>query len=339
MVAKNIVLVGKQMTTIGGLQAVNNSLQRLFRSRGDTCEIFSFREARSGKLLERARCLLSDVNAFARLLSEPGRAFIFNVSGIEILFFSFICLISRREFYYWLHGDPRVFRQHGSSRLLARLFFKRARAVVVLHHVFKEELRADEATVVVIPNIVPQLSSGTEHQQCVMSRVVWVGRVSPEKNPSLALEAMLKLASRFSHIEFLFISPGQGARELHPGALPSNFHYVDGADFVPSRYFNNTTLHLFTSTLEAMPGVLFESSSCHARFVATRCSPWVDEMAALDHGSVVPVDTDADALVTAVSSVLADELLVFRTDRVAAFLAGYNEASVGAMWYQILSAQ
>jgi glycosyltransferase involved in cell wall biosynthesis len=338
-VVKNIVLVGKQMAAVGGLQAVNHSLQKLFSARGDICEIFSFRETMSGKLTARARCMLLDLRQFIRLLADPKRVFIFNISGIEILLFSMVCLLWRRDFYYWLHGDPQVFRQHASSRVLARFFFKRARAVVVLHRTFKEELNAGEATVVVIPNIVPQLQHRQDASQQGISRVVWVGRTSAEKNPLLALESMIKLALRFPCVAFLFISPKLSACALHEGTLPSNFEFVDGTGFVPARYFDGTSLHLFTSTLEAMPGVLFESSSCHARFVATRCSPWVDEVAALGHGIGVPVTINAEALVEVVSKVLKGELLVFRTDQVAAFLSGYNEECVGAMWDQILRAQ
>lgn len=326
------------MATIGGIQAVNQSLQRLFRARGDRCEIFSFREAQ-GARFGRIGNMFSDLRRFLRLSSEPGRQFVFNISGIEILLFSVICLVLRRDFHYWLHGDPEVFRHHASSRILAKFFFKRARAVIVLHRAFGERLGADQARIAVIPNIVPQLHLQPAAGRCKVSRVIWIGRISPEKNPVLAFSAMIALARRFPAIEFLFVSPGQTARVLEQEAPPSNFRFVDGAGFVPAKYFNNSSLHLFTSTLEAMPGVLFESASCHARFVSTRCSPWVDELAALGHGIAVPVDIDAKALVETVSSVLEDNMLVFRTDEVAAFLSGYNDQNVGAMWYQILGAR
>jgi glycosyltransferase involved in cell wall biosynthesis len=334
--AANILLVGKQMDVIGGIQAVNRSLQRGLLANGINCDIFSFRESSEKKRHGRILGLLFDLSRFWRLAQERERTFVFNVSGMEIILFSIICLMWRRPFFYWLHGSPQVFQQNSSAKFLIRYLFRRARAVVVLHASFLDYFKNSFARIVVIPNVVDQLRLDVKSEDAKLSKVIWVGRYSDEKNPELALNAMYELARRFPAVQFLFISPGSANHESIQKSVPSNFRFVDGANFAPNRFFDGASLHLLTSKLEAMPGVLFESTSCHARFVSTRCSPWVDNLVALGHGISVSTDIGASELVEKVSEILAGELLDFHTERIGAFLAGYNEKSVVAMWQEIL---
>lgn len=335
-VERTVFLVGKQMDVIGGIQAVNRSLQRGLISSGTACEIFSFRDVPKQGTQGRIPGIVSDLKRFWQASRRPGSAFVFNVTGIEILFFSIICLLLRREFFYWLHGSPQVFQQNLSAKILIRYFFKRARATVVLHSAFVSEFSKSLARVVAIPNVVDQLRSGDNSNCKEISRVVWVGRISEEKNPDFACEAMHQLALRFPSIQFAFISPGSARQTFSGKPVLENFRFVDGTGFVPDNFFDGRTLHLLTSKLEAMPGVLFESTSRQARFVSTQCSPWVDDLTALGHGISVPVGICVSDFVEKVSKVLAEELLDFHTERVRAFLARYNEESVVAMWHVVL---
>lgn len=240
-----VVLVGKEMNVVGGIQVVNRSVMNAFHQQGAECTIFSFRDKPAAGIRSRLLILLRDVWRFNVLTRERGRQFIFNVSGVEILLFSIICIVKDRKFYYWLHGDPKVFSENKSSVLLAKYFFKHARASIVLHKSFAEKFSASDGRITEIPNIVPQLlekSAGKAGGR--IHRVVWVGRTSAEKNPVLAYEAMASLAGQFPEVEFIFISPGNAAKSLQSCPLQPNFRFVDGNGFIPAQYFDNQTLHL-----------------------------------------------------------------------------------------------
>lgn len=336
----DIILVGKEMSVIGGIQVVNRSVMNAFHGRGVKCVIFSFRERRGVGVLSRLSMLLCDVWRFNTLTRKRGRQFIFNVTGIEVLLFSVLCILKGKRFYYWLHGDPKVFLKNKSSALLAKYFFKHARASIVLHTSFVEKFSGSDGRITAIPNIVPQLLEHTANRAGrEIRRVVWVGRASAEKNPVLAYAAMAELAEQFAEVEFTFVSPGNSAKTLQSRPLSSNFHFVDGNGFMPSEYFDDKTIHLLTSHLEAMPGVLFESTSCHAYFISTKCSPWVDDLAALGHGVSVPVDITVSQLVETISGLLEINSLDFCIDRVREFLARYNEGHVIRMWNDLVEEQ
>jgi glycosyltransferase involved in cell wall biosynthesis len=340
--AKNsdVALVGKEMNVIGGLQTVNRSIMNAFLQQGTNCTIFSFRDTPVAGTWLRFFTLLSDLWRFNKFTRERNRKFVFNVTGVEVLLFSVVCILKRRTFYYWLHGDPRVFFENKSSVLLARFFFKYARANIVLHKSFIGSFVRTGGRMISIPNIVPQLlDKSVDPPKDAIRRVVWVGRISPEKNPILAYEAMAELAEQFPEVEFIFISPGNTAKSLQPRSIAPNFRFVDGNGFTPSQYFDSSTVHLFTSHLEAMPGVLFESTSCHAYFVATRCSPWVEDLAALGHGLSVPVDISVPQLVAKMVILLRNNSLGFCTKQVGEFLSGYNEGRVIRMWNDLMEEQ
>jgi glycosyltransferase involved in cell wall biosynthesis len=334
-----ITLVGKQMRAVGGIQAVNLSLQQALAKDGRACEIFSFRDRNGLGLLGPLRVLFSDMKRFYLLAREPGRSFILNVTGLEVLLFSLVCLAMRRKFYYWLHGNPRAFERNFSWRILKRVFLRFADAVIVLHAVFISQLRSTGARAVCIPNVVPQLGQDVAKVSIKFSKVIWVGRVSPEKNPDLAYQTMIELASLFPAIDFVFISPGQAEPYFRAAVRPSNFRFVDGSDFVPSLHFNESSLHLVTSAMEAMPGVLFESASCGARFVSTRCSPWVDDLVSLGHGVSVPASATTADVVAQVGKILQDDSLVFCTESVDKFLKRYNPQRVAGMWLAVLGGE
>jgi glycosyltransferase involved in cell wall biosynthesis len=325
-----IVLVGKQMGSIGGIQAVNRSLREAFVGQGFPCEVFSFRDQQAHGLLGRLHTLVTDLRRFLSVLREEPSVYVFNVSGAEVLLYSLLCKLYRKDFYYWLHGNPLFLQGSFSGRLMKRIFFRFARAVVVLHSRFGEML-IGSGRVVAIPNVVPQLekyySAGA-----TLRRVVWVGRNSPEKGPNTALAAMSRLAGRFPNVDFVIVSPEAQVR----GQEQENLRFVDGREFQPKAFFDATSLHLLTSTMEAMPGVLFESTSCGSFFMATRCSPWVQDIETLGHGLGVPVGIGPTELAEELARVLSKNHLKFDGSRVGEYLAAYNGARVIDRWLALL---
>lgn len=330
-----VILVGRQMNSIGGIKAVNLSLQRALIANGCPCDIFSFRDI-SNVSKGFIRQLIFDVKRFVAVVNEHKGSFVFNVTGVEIILFSIICLLRRRDFHYWLHGDPDFFEQNKSSKVLKKIFFRLAKSVVVLHQDFVSRIAARGVNVISIPNIMPQLARRTVVGEIAISRVVWVGRISAEKNPQLAFDTLTTLAKIFPSLCCVYVSPNSPPRLFEKLGVPKNFLFVEGRDFIPENWFDASSLHLLTSTLEAMPGVLFESTSCGSNFLTTQCSPWVEDLCRLGHGSSVPVDITVDDLVTTLSGLVTNNKLIFPAEEISRFLAEYSEKKVAQRWATIL---
>jgi glycosyltransferase involved in cell wall biosynthesis len=318
------------MGNIGGIQAVNRSLREAFAAHGFPSQVFSFRDQQAHGVLGRLRTLVTDLRRFLSLLREGPSVYVFNVSGAEVLLYSLLCKLYRKDFYYWLHGNPLFLQGSLSGRLTKRVFFRLARAVVVLHSRFAETLNGS-GRLVAIPNVVPQFAKDYS-AGAGLRRVVWVGRNSPEKDPHTALASMSQLARRFPHVDFVIISPEAQVR----GQEQENLRFVDGRTFEPQAFFDGSSLHLLTSTMEAMPGVLFESTSCGSFFIATRCSPWVEDIETLGHGLGVPVGIGPAELAEELARILSNNHLRFDGSRVREYLAAYDGGRVIAKWLAVL---
>jgi len=189
--------------------------------------------------------------------------------------------------------DPRFHQIPRKARLLRRVLYPRADAVVVQTESVRRwcERFIKPANVWVIPNPVqPCPHPETERQRMVVA----VGRLVPEKGFDVLLEAFASATRSFpdwtltilgegperSALQFLARSYGIEGRVSFPGVVDD-----------PSKYLARAGLFVLSSRYEGFPNALLEAMACGTPSIATDCPSGPSEIIrdGVD-GLLVPVD-------------------------------------------------
>ena len=156
---------------------------------------------------------------------------------------------------------------------------------------------------------------------------MWCGRLSEEKDPGLALEA-LRLLRRTRDARLVFVGDGElratlgdAVRRLDLGDAVSFVGYVTD----PAPYVAHADVFVLSSRREGLPTALIEALAVGTRVVSTDCESGPHEILhGGRYGALVPVG-DAAALARALDEVLEqpplrvpDDALVEYTVDVAA---------------------
>ena len=169
--------------------------------------------------------------------------------------------------------DPRFHQIPRKARLLRRVLYPRADAVVVQTESVRRwcERFIKPANVWVIPNPVqPCPHPETERQRMVVA----VGRLVPEKGFDVLLEAFASATRSFpdwtltilgegperSALQFLARSYGIEGRVSFPGVVDD-----------PSKYLARAGLFVLSSRYEGFPNALLEAMACGTPSIATDC--------------------------------------------------------------------
>jgi glycosyltransferase involved in cell wall biosynthesis len=288
-------IVSKRINSVGGIQNIVKTISAMPWERMSV-DTFSFSN-RSAGFSQRLIDLYSDFKQLLERHREPDcRAFIYTITGFEVIVFSLLTLFLKKDLLFWEHGDPRFLNRSRSYRILFKYLYPKAKRVIVLHEKFKQ---GDGIRYAVIPNPAPPLRASLVHAERGTRRVIWVGRVSEEKQPKKAYEAMLNAAKRMPDVAFFYIHTphaDQGREDL-----PANFSLIDGKSYDFRKWLNSDCIVLLTSSMEAMPGVLFEAIASGCRVITTSCSPWISDLA---------TDLELNVVSPDISAVELSELLV-----------------------------
>jgi glycosyltransferase involved in cell wall biosynthesis len=136
--------------------------------------------------------------------------------------------------------------------------------------------------------------------------IVWVGRLSPEKDPLLAVEALSRLpASAGAHLQFVgdgAVSDAILARARELGVADKITMTGHAAD--PFQFLLAADVAVCTSRFEGFGNAIVEALACGTPVVATDC-PWGPREILADgrYGTLVPVG-DADAFAAAITHAL-----------------------------------
>jgi glycosyltransferase involved in cell wall biosynthesis len=133
------------------------------------------------------------------------------------------------------------------------------------------------------------------------NRVLWVGRMTPMKNPGLLIDAFLLAEGRckFS-VHFIGDGPERGvleARVMNLGMAERIF--FEGFQANPYQWMRQSKLLVLSSWSEGFGNVLVEGMYCGLRVVSTDCGLGVHDVIAGRYGTIVPVD-DAAAMADAI---------------------------------------
>lgn len=267
-----VLFVSKQLSKIGGIQIVLKNVASLLKQEGLEVSTLSFSEFDSGR--SRVKALYLDVLKILRLHLTSVETIIYTITGYQVIIFSIISLLFKKKIIYWEHGNPSFLNGSKSYFILKRFFYKLSCAIVVTHPNFKSNNLLLPFLYIPNPYSFGNICSNGLNTHPI-KKVIWVGRLSEEKQPSLALSAMLKSADSNHEIKYYFVcSPNEALK----GKAPTNFFLIDGANYNPKNFLDKNTLLLLTSTAEAMPGVIFEALSNESTILSSECTPWIDDV-------------------------------------------------------------
>jgi len=206
------------------------------------------------------------------------------------------------------------------GRMTRRLYSRIDGCVVTSGEALQEALNAGIARdrIHLIPNGVDcKLYAPASRQDKVQLRrqlgiapdcllVLYVGRLSPEKNPDGLLQAWAPVVRAFPNARLAYIGEGPSAAALGnavKSAKMSESVILAGQSDVTHDWYRASDLYVLPSHIEGLSNSLLEAMSCGLPVVSTKVSGSVDIFAAADIGEIVAVG-DTPALATAVMHLL-----------------------------------
>ena len=254
-----------------------------------------------------------------------------------------------RPFIYQLIGDPRFWGDVRLGQLRVGWPLRRAAAVVALWPAAAEALSAmydiEPEAVHVIPNgrdathFRPPSPSERAQARAGLGlgpddRVAcWIGALSWEKQPLLAIEA----ARAAPGTRLVIAGDGPEATKVAAGAeaAPGVTSVLGSVDDVRSVYWASDLL-LMTSRTEGLPGVLVEAALCGLPAVAPDVGG-IGGQVDRSTGALVPADASASDYAAAIDTVLEDRAARGEVMR-RRCAAGYSMATTVDAWRDLLTA-
>lgn len=195
----------------------------------------------------------------------------------------------------WEHARPSDSPVH-TPRLYgvtASLFYRAATRVVAVSHAVRDDLlsltRGLASRTVVVNNPIPAPEGDARAPSAAF---VCVGRLDPQKNPMLALEAFALVAAQRADADLAFIGDGALRAALERRAaelgLSSRVRFLG---FVPDplRYMRTARVLVLPSDSEGLGNVLVEALHCGLGIVSTDCGGPRDVVEDQRYGRLVPV--------------------------------------------------
>lgn len=308
----------------GGAERVSLSLACALQDMGFEIDILlmSF----EGEFLEEALLRFNVVDLSCdRTWKLPGRLLAYlRRSSADALISSFwklnLCACAARAFrpsvrlLVWEHGMIR--RSPSVQRLLfavtASVAYRFAKHVVCVSNGVRGDIAGrtiglKSRLVVIFNPIQPPTEAIDMHSPDTLSgsAVVWVGRMTPAKNPGLLLDALL-LLDKNSGVTVTFVGDGPERAVLQQRVadlgIESRVRF-EGFQLNPFQFIAASQLLVLSSDSEGFGNVLVEAMYCGLRVVSTDCGPGVHDIIQGCHGTVVPVG-DAAAMAVAIRSEL-----------------------------------
>jgi GalNAc-alpha-(1->4)-GalNAc-alpha-(1->3)-diNAcBac-PP-undecaprenol alpha-1,4-N-acetyl-D-galactosaminyltransferase len=204
--------------------------------------------------------------------------------------------------------DPRYYDPGRVWRVLRRLVYPRAAAVVVQTHAVASWARriAPRVDVRVIPNPVAVERRGPTPGPRAR-RIVSVGRLVHQKGFDILIDAFALIASRYHGWELMIVGEGPLSDELRRRAMAAGIAdrltlagvRTDVHDIVAE-----SEIFVLASRFEGFPNMLLEAMALGCAVVATACPSGPEDIVDSEvNGILVPVE-DPNALASALSRLI-----------------------------------
>ena len=219
-------------------------------------------------------------------------------------------------FIYRSIGDPGRWVRGGLHRLRTGILFHRPKRVVALWPAAADSIsrlyRVRRARIDVIPNArdATRFTPATVEERASARRafgvseeaqvVAFIGAMSEEKRPHLAVQAVVALAG--VHLLIAGDGPERASAEHEAKGAPGRIHFLGSVeDVLPVLHAADVVVS--TSRTEGMPGSLIEAALCGLPIVATDVGA-VSEVVSAGRGSLVSVDAAPATFAAAIKAAL-----------------------------------
>ncbi len=235
--------------------------------------------------------------------------------------------------------DPRFHRISRKARLLRRILYPRADAVVVQTESVRSwyEAFVDPNKVWVIPNPVQPCS---EDRQARERMVMGLGRLDRQKGFDVLVEAFSQVSSVFPDWNLTIV--GEGPERPMIEALARQLGIEDrvslpGVVDNPEAYLSRAGVFVLPSRYEGFPNALLEAMACGVPSIATDCPSGPAEIIQPGvNGLLVPSD-DAVSLSEALDALMADPTVRERLrSRAIQSINRFSAESVLRTWAEVM---
>ena len=236
--------------------------------------------------------------------------------------------------------DPARHRLPATWRLLRRLTYRSARAIVVQTSAAAEYFpRAWRERIAVIPNPVsaPPFPVETGDRE---TRIVAMGRLAPQKGFDLLLEAFARVAPE--RPEWILEIYGEGPER---GALAASIERLGlaGRALLPGRapdagaVFRRAGLFALSSRYEGFPNALAEAMACGVPAVVLNCASGPAEIVRDEIDGLLVPEGDVGGLAAALLRLTGDRERRRAMGARAAEVAGrFSVDRVASLWFSLL---
>jgi GalNAc-alpha-(1->4)-GalNAc-alpha-(1->3)-diNAcBac-PP-undecaprenol alpha-1,4-N-acetyl-D-galactosaminyltransferase len=238
------------------------------------------------------------------------------------------------------HTDPT---QHSLGRivkLLRRLLYKRASAVVVLTPGIAKWASSfiKKEAIHVIPNPIGQqfCQNGKPEPERDGHRVIAIGRLEEQKGFDMLLKAFAQCTQQHHGWTLKIIGDGSERERLQELAAALHIRdrvFWDRAVKQPEKELHRSDLFVLSSRYEGLPMVLLEAMACSLPVVSFDCPSGPGEIIHDGEDGLLVRPNDVDALAQAMSRLMSNEHERKRLgERAAHVVERFGLARVAEMW-------
>ncbi len=212
------------------------------------------------------------------------------------------------------HTDPTQSSTGSIVKLLRRLLYKRARAVVVLHPGIAQWasgfVRGEAIHVIPNPISLQFHQNGRVERAKGGHSVIAIGRLEPVKGFDMLIKAFAQSAKQ--HPDWTLKIVGDGSRRDQLQALATTLQISDrviweGSVKEPEKELHRSDLFVLSSRYEGFPMALLEAMACGLPVVSFDCPSGPREIIHDGEDGLLVPPNEIDALATAISRLMSSE--------------------------------
>jgi len=238
-------------------------------------------------------------------------------------------------------NDPRFIKGGVIMRAIRNMLYKQADGILCqtqfIKKCFPKRLQS-KICIIYNPVFLDQCLVGKALGAKKLNRIVAVGRLHPQKNHKMLIDAFAKFSEKYPDYTLIIYGKGELRDDIlnYIGNIGmASRIFLPGEDKDVQWHITKAQMFVMTSFFEGMPNALIEAMCLGLPCVSTKVSGAIDLIKSGENG--ILVDTTVEAISKAMEDIASDSIAMKRLGKNAAIL--YNELKVeniSAQWIACL---